>query len=185
GNLIIADMANQGMRRVDHRSHRITTVAGCGQKGDGGDGGPATSARFNEPYAAAVDARRNLFIIDRLNARVRRVDGKSGIITTVAGTGMPGYSGDGGPGDRAQLREPNGIALYRGQLYIADVSDQRVRRLDLATGTITTVAGTGRRATEGDGSPAARAALDGPRAVAVDRRGALFIVEREGNRVRR
>jgi streptogramin lyase len=185
GDLFIADMGNQRIRRVDHRSHRITTVAGCGRKGDGGDGGPATAALLNEPYAVALDDRGDLFIVDRLNARVRRVDLKSGIIITVAGTGTPGYSGDGGPGDRAQLREPNGIAWHNGQLDIADVSDERVRRLDLKTGTITTVAGTGRRATEGDGGPAARAALNGPRAVAVDRGGDLFIVEREGNRVRR
>jgi hypothetical protein len=185
GNLYIADMANQRIRRVDARTGVITTVAGSGAKGGGGDGGPAMAAAFNEPYGLALDRDGSFFVIDRLNTSIRRVDGKSGRIETVAGTGTPGYSGDGGPGKEAQLREPNGLALRGQELYIADVADQRVRRLDLRRGTITTFAGTGRRATSGDGGPARDAALNGPRAVALDRAGNLYIVEREGNRVRR
>src|SRR5947209_1228389 len=96
GNLLVADMANHCIRRVDHRSQRITTIVGCGRKGDSGDGGLAPKAMLNEPYGLALDDRDNLFIIDRLNARVRRVDAKTRVITTVAGTGTPGFSGDGG-----------------------------------------------------------------------------------------
>jgi sugar lactone lactonase YvrE len=185
GDLYVADMANQRVRRVDARTGKITTVAGSGAKGYRGDGGPATAAALNEPYGLALARDGSFFIVDRLNACVRRVDGKSGRIETVAGTGTPGYNGDGGPGTRAQLREPNGLALRGDELYIADVADQRVRRLDLKQGTITTFAGTGRRATSGDNGPARDADLNGPRAVTLDRAGNLYIVEREGNRVRR
>jgi sugar lactone lactonase YvrE len=113
------------------------------------------------------------------------VDAATGVITTVAGTGEPGYAGDGGPAAKAQLREPNGLALDgRGALYLADVSDNRIRKVDLASGRITTVVGTGRREFSGDGGPAAAAAINGARAVAVGPRGDLFICEREGNRIR-
>ena len=116
---------------------------------------------------------------------MRRVDGTTGIITTVAGTGEPGYSGDGGPGDRAQLREPNDCFLdSRGGLLIADIQDQRVRRLDLASGIISTFAGNGEKARHGDGLPAQEASILGARAICQDRSGNTYIAEREGNGVR-
>jgi sugar lactone lactonase YvrE len=164
----------------------ISTVAGSGQNGYSGDGGPATRATMNEPYGITLDADGHLFLVDRLNACIRRVDAKTGVIRTVAGTGQVGFSGDGGPGDKAQLREPNGVALDgRGRLYITDVRDQRVRVLDLSTGVITTFCGTGRREQTGDGGPYRQASLLGPRAVAVGPDGAVYICEREGHGVRR
>ena len=140
---------------------------------------------MNEPYSLEVDADGSIYIVDRLNAAVRRVDGATGIISTVAGTGEPGYSGDGGPGNAAQLREPNDCFLDgRGGLLIADIQDQRIRRLDLATGVINTFAGNGEKVRGGDGMPATQASILGARAVCMDSRGNTFIAEREGNGVR-
>ena len=186
GNLFIAEAFNHCIRSVDGKTGIVTTVAGNGTKGYSGDGGAATNAQFNEPYAVVVDEGGNLFIVDRLNACVRRIDGKTRAVTTVAGTGAAGYSGDGGPGAQAQLREPNDCCLDRkGGLLIADVRDNRIRRLDLKSGVITTFAGTGARKREGDGGPAAQASLNGARAVCVDGKGNTYICEREGNAIRR
>ena len=153
------------MRRIDGRSGIITTVAGTAEPGYGGDGGPATGAAFNQPYALDVDANGDLYIVDRLNAVIRKVDAASGIISTVAGTGAPGSGGDGGPAREAALREPNDCFLDgQGGLLIADVQDQRIRRLDLATGIITTFAGNGDKARAGDGLAATDASILGARA---------------------
>jgi DNA-binding beta-propeller fold protein YncE len=182
--MYIADTFNHSIRRVDIGGI-ITTVAGCGRKGYSGDGGKATEATMNEPYGVAVDRDGTLYIVDRLNAAIRRIDGKTGIITTLAGTGKPGYSGDGGPANKAQLREPNGLALDgKGGLLIADVADNRVRRVELSTGTIETICGTGRREFTGDEGIALGASINGARAVDVDRSGNIYICEREGNRIR-
>jgi sugar lactone lactonase YvrE len=180
------------VRKVDLKSGTIRTVAGCGRKGYSGDGGPATKATFNEPYAVVVAPGGDLYIVDRLNAVVRCVDGKTGAVRTVAGTGKKGHSGDGGKATEAQLREPNDCCLDgKGGLLIADVGDWRVRRLGLKSGTITTFAGTGRRKGKigagdlGDGGPATKALVHGARAVCVDGRGNTYICEREGNRIRK
>jgi hypothetical protein len=190
--LYIAEAFNHCIRRVDLTTGQITTVAGTGKKGYSGDGGPATRATFNEPYAVVVTAARDLYIVDRLNACIRKVDGKTGIVSTVAGTGKSGSSGDGGPGVKAQLVEPNDCCLDgKGGLLIADVRDWRIRRLDLKTGLITTFAGTGRRkgrpalAEKGDDGPATKAIVYGARAVCVDREGNTYICEREGNCIRK
>jgi hypothetical protein len=188
GNLLIVEAENHVVRRVRRDTGRIETLVGSGRRGYGGDGGPAVAASLNEPYAVAVDPGGDLYVADRLNACVRRVDVRTGVITTVAGNGTPGFSGDNGPGRRAQLREPNDCAVdaARGRLLIADVGDSRVRALDLRTGTLSTWGGTGRRAREGDGGPVGAAAFDGARAVAVDGRdGTVYVCEREGNAVRR
>ncbi len=184
--MYIADASNHCIRRVDQKSGLITTVAGCGSKGYSGDGGGATIAKMNEPYGVAADSRGNLFIVDRLNAAVRYVDAKTGIISTLAGNGTSGYKGDGEPAKFAQLKEPNGLALdARGNLYIADVSDNRIRKVDLKTKIITTICGTGIRKFSGDGGLAVHASIDGARAVDVDRSGNIYICEREGNRIRK
>jgi streptogramin lyase len=186
GNLFFSDTFNHRIRKVD-RAGVIITVAGNGTKGFGGDGGKATDATLNEPYGVELDADGNLFIVDRLNYCIRRVDAKTGVISTVAGTGgKSGFGGDGGPADKALLREPNGICLDgTGKLYIADVADQRVRVVNLKAGTIATLAGNGKRVSAGDGGPYKDATFAGPRAVAVGPDGCLYVVEREGNSVRR
>ena len=186
GNLYVAESANHCVRRIDGRSGIITTVAGTGELGYGGDGGPATKATMNQPYALDIAANGDLYIVDRLNAVIRKVDAASGTITTVAGTGTPGSGGDGGPATEAALREPNDCFLDgKDGLLIADVQDQRIRRLDLATGVITTFAGNGDKARAGDGLPATEASIFGARAVCADGRGNTYICERQGNGVRK
>jgi sugar lactone lactonase YvrE len=186
GNLYFSDTNNHRVRKVDANTGVITTVAGNGKKGFGGDGGPAAAAALNEPYGLALDAGDNLFIVDRLNYCVRKVDAKTGTISTVAGTGgKSGFGGDGGPATKALLAEPNGIALDgKGKLYVADVAGHRVRAVDLRSGTIQTLAGNGKAASTGDGGPLKAAQLNGPRAVAIGPDGRLFVVERNGHCVR-
>jgi NHL repeat len=192
GALYIAEAFNHCIRKVDLKSGVITTVAGTGKKGFSGDGGAATKAELNEPYAVVASPEGDLYIVDRLNARVRKVDVKSGNMTTVAGNGTKKYSGDGGPGEKAGLVEPNDCCLDgNGGLLIADVGDWRIRRLDLKKGTIDTFAGTGRKKGKvepkelGDGGPAAKALIHGARAVCVDGKGNTYICQREGHSVRR
>lgn len=185
GDMLIADALNHCIRRVDKRG-KISTIAGTGRRGWTGDGGSAKLATLNEPYGVTAGRDGSLYIVDRLNAAVRRVDARTGRITTLAGTGVSGFSGDGGPADKAQLREPNGIALdTSGGLLIADVRDNRLRRVDLRSGTVSTLCGTGRRACEGNGGPAHVASINGCRAVATAPDGAIYICEREGNAIRR
>lgn len=195
GNLYIAEAENHCIRKVDLKTGTISTVAGSGKKGNSGDGGPATNATFNEPYAVVIDQEGHLYIADRLNAVIRKVDGKTGTIATIAGTGKKGFGGDGGPGTKALLVEPNDVFLDgRGGLLIADVGDWRVRRLDLKTGVIDTFAGKGRPAGAGKGMPrdkigdgglAPKAVVVGARAVCVDDKGNTFICEREGSSIRK
>lgn len=186
GNIYMAEAMNHCVRRIDQRTGVITTVAGTGEPGYTGDGGPATRATLNQPYALQVDTQGDMYIVDRLNAVIRKVEAATGQITTVAGTGEPGFSGDGGPGRQAQLREPNDCFLDgRGGLLIADIQDQRIRRLHLATGIITTFAGNGDKVRAGDGGLATAASIMGARAVCMDQRGNTYICEREGNGVRK
>jgi hypothetical protein len=185
-NLYICDGRTHTVRRIDKTTQVITTVAGTGESGYSGDGGPATEATMDNLYSLTVDTNGDIYIVDRFNAAIRKVEAATGIITTVAGTGEPGYSGDGGPGPQAQMREPNDCFLDgKGGLLIADIQDQRVRRLDLNTGTITTFAGDGEKRRAGDGGPATEASVMGPRAVCVDTKGNTYIAEREGNGVRK
>jgi sugar lactone lactonase YvrE len=163
----------------------LITVAGNGQKGFSGDGGPGTQARLNNPYTVAMDAAGNLFIADSDNACVRRLS-PDGMITTVAGIGgHPGFSGDGGPATQARLNGPLGPAIdAAGDLLISDNGNNRVRKVD-PSGIITTVAGTGKSGFSGDGGPATMARLNGPTALAVDPMGDLFIPEWDSQRVRK
>lgn len=186
GNLYFSDTFNHRIRRVDARTGIITTCAGSGEAGYAGDGGPAIHARLNEPYGIAVDQAANVYIADRHNHCVRKLDGASGVITTFAGNGAAGYGGDGGPASRAQMAEPNGLVLDPTQrrLFIADVADHRVRAVDLATGTISTFAGTGDGQHSGDGGPASRAGIFGARAVKVAADATVYILERQGSTLR-
>ena len=186
GNLYVVEAMNHCVRRIDGHSGVITTVAGTGELGYSGDGRPATHATLNQPYALDIADNGDLYVVDRLNAVIRKVDAASGVISTVAGTGTPGASADGGPATQATLREPNDCFLDdSGGLLIADVQDQRIRRLDLATGVLTTFAGNGDKARAGDGHAATEASILGARAVCQDGSGNTYICEREGNGVRK
>ena len=187
GNLFYTEAKNHIVRRVDKASGIVTTVAGNCESGYSGDGGSAIQATMQEPNSLQVDQNNgDIYIVDRQNAVVRKVDATSGIITTVAGTGEVGYSGDGGPGNQAMFREPNDCFLDgKGGLLIADIQDQRIRRLDLATGIVTTVAGNGEKERTGDGKPALEASFLGARAVCLDSKGNMYVAEREGNGVRK
>ncbi len=186
GNLFIADTANHSIRRVDAVTDIITTVAGDGRAGGAGDGGAATSAQLSAPAGVAVDGLGNLFIADTVNNRIRRVDAVTGIITTVAGDGSAGFSGDGDAATSAQLIAPAGVAVDGlGNLFIADTVNNRIRRVDAVTGLITTVAGDGMLGFSGDGDPATSAQLRAPAGVAVDGLGNLFLADEFNNRIRR
>ncbi len=184
--LYFCEVDNHCIRRLDLRTHELSTVAGNRRRGYSGDRGPALEASLNQPYEVRFDAAGNMFFVEMQNHVVRRVDWKTRIITTVAGTGSPGFSGDGGPGVKAQLRQPHSIAFEpQGRLLICDIGNSRIRRLDLKTGSIETWAGTGERKAAPDGAPVAGTPLNGPRAVDVDPRGNLYVVLREGNAVYR
>lgn len=185
GALYLCDTNNHVIRRVDRRGI-ITTVAGTGKKGYAGDGGPALQAQLNEPYEVRFDKQGSLFFVERLNHTVRRVDAKTKIITTVAGTGQAGFSGDGGPAKQAMLNQPHSIQFDpRGALYICDILNHRIRKVDLKTGLITTFAGTGEKKPTSDGAKIAGTPLNGPRAIDFDRKGNLWLALREGNAVYR
>ena len=164
----------------------ITTAVGTGEKGFAGDGGPASEALLNGPFDIAFDRAGNLYFSDTFNHRIRRVEAATGIITTIAGNGEAGYSGDGGPATAAALNEPYGVVVDRaGNIYTADRLNRRVRRIDAASGIITTLAGTGEAAYSGDGGPASRAGLAEPNGLAFDpdeRR--LYIADVADHRVR-
>lgn len=183
GNVYIADARNQRVRRV-RGDGIITTIAGTGTAGYGGDGGPAIQAALNIPKDVAVDREGNVYIADFYNHRVRRVGG-DGIITTIAGTGMPGYGGDGGPAIQANLRGPNGITVdAKGNVYIADTGNDRIRRVGV-DGIIATVAGNGTWGFAGDRGLATRATLAGPCGIVVDPGGTMYISDSYNNRIRR
>ncbi len=186
GNLYVAEAINHCIRRVDSATGVITTIAGTGTEGYSGDGGPATEATFNQPYSLQVDTNGDVYVVDRLNYVIRKIDAASGIITTVAGTGEVAYGGDGRPAVEAKFREPNDCFLDgRGGLLVADVQDQRIRRVDLTSGIITTFAGNGAKERIGDGLPATEASILGARAVCMDGAGNTYIAEREGNGIRK
>jgi sugar lactone lactonase YvrE len=182
GNLFIADTDNNRIREVS-TTGIITTVAGGGT---GGDGVAATSAVLYQPYGVAVDAAGNIFIASPGNLSIKKVSASSGIITTVAGNGSPGYSGDGGPATSASLSEPFRVAVdTAGNLFIADIGNQSIRKVSASSGIITTVAGNGSPGYSGDGGPATWAQLDGPYDVAVDAAGNLFIADAFNDRIRK
>ena len=162
----------------------ITTIAGNGTTGYSGDGGAATSAELNTPSGVTVDGTGNIYIADYSNNRVRKVS-TSGIITTVAGNGKAGYSGDGGPATSAELFNPTGVAVDGlGNIYIADKYNNRIRKVS-TSGTISTVAGNGKAGYSGDGGSATSAELFNPTGVAVDGLGNIFIADRNNNKIRK
>jgi uncharacterized protein (TIGR03437 family) len=188
GNLYIADYNNNRIRKVSNGV--IATVAGNGAQGSSGDNGPATSAELYYPCGVAVDSSGNLYIADTVNNRIRMVSsgaiikGSNGVITTVAGNGTSGYSGDNGAPTSAKLYAPEGVAVdSAGNLYIADSGNNRIRKV--SGGLITTVAGNGTQGYSGDNGPATSAELNGPQSVAVDSSGNVYIADLSNNRIRK
>lgn len=180
--LYICEVGSHTIRRVDLMSGQSQVVVGTGKKGYQGDGGPATLAELNEPYEIRFDAKGNLLFVEMQNHIVRRVDAVTSVISTIAGTGKPGFSGDGGPATAAELRQPHSIALdSAGHIYICDIGNHRIRKVDAATGVISTFAGTGGRGTTPDGATLDGTPLNGPRALDFDGHNALFLALREGN----
>src|SRR5882762_5148243 len=144
GALYFCDLDNQRIRRLDLATGRVTTIAGTGERGYRGDGGPAVHAALNMPHELRFDSKGDLYVAERDNHVIRKVDMKTGVVSTVAGTGIAGFGGDGGPGVKAQLRQPHSIIFDRnGDLLICDIGNQRIRRLRLGSGIIETYAGTG------------------------------------------
>ncbi|MGC8758690.1 MAG: hypothetical protein ACP5UT_05415 [Bryobacteraceae bacterium] len=183
GNIYFCDTRNHRVRKIG-TDGKIQTIAGTGEKGETGDGGSALEAKLNSPTGVAVDAAGNVYIADQMNHRIRKVDA-SGIITTVAGTGLPGYSGNGGLATRAQLFYPCCIALdAQGNLFIADRTNNRVRRVDAAAGTISLAAGTGRFGDDFDGRPADQARLRFPMGLAADPQGRIYFSDNANSRVK-
>jgi sugar lactone lactonase YvrE len=181
---------------LEHKGQRIvraaadgkfTTFAGTGQPGRSGDGGPALQAQFFDPHGLAVTRDgRMMYVADTLNNQVRGIDLRRGGVTTVAGTGAKGFSGDGGPALQAAFNGAFAIAFGPDEksLFVADLGNRRIRRIDLRDNTVATVAGNGTKAAPTDGAPAAASPLEDPRAVAVDSQGLLYVVERNGNALR-
>ena len=184
GAIWFCEYAGQHIRRIA-RDGKITTIAGNGKRGFSGDGGPALEASFNQPHELRFDRSGNLFVADMVNQVIRRIDGRKGIITTVAGVGgQKGYSGDGGPATAATLNSPHSLQFGPdGSLYICDVGNHAIRRVDLKLGVISTVAGTGKAGPTPDGSPVSGTALNNPRSLDFDSDGNLWLVTREGNQV--
>lgn len=182
GNLYIADTIDNRVRKVDHATGLITTIAGTGTPGFSGDGGPAERAELNAPQGLAVARDGTVYIADTGNERIRRI--QDGVISTVAGTGSEGYGGDGTAGTKAQFDVPLGLALdSHDNLYIADSGNDRVRKLDVG-GRITTVVGNGTRGFAGDGGSAALAELAAPVALAIDASNNLYVADSLNNRIR-
>jgi hypothetical protein len=185
GNIFIADLDDNRVREVVNATGTIITVAGNGTATESGDGGPATSAGLNAPEGVAVDASGNLFIADASGNTVREVLAATGTISTVAGTGTYGYSGDNGPATAALLYEPTAVAVDgSGNLFIADTYNDRIREVVQATGNIVTIAGTGSVGYSGDGGPATSAKLNYPFGVFVDGSGNVFIGDTYNSRIR-
>jgi DNA-binding beta-propeller fold protein YncE len=207
GNMFIADSRNHRIRRIDRDTGIITTIAGNGMAGFAGDGGAPLAASFHMQFelcttapdgkvtcsnenpqpggGITLDDLGNLYVADTYNNRVRKIDLAAGVVSTVAGTGAPDFSGDGGPAVAATLRFPRDLEIRAGRLYVADTENHRVRAIDLATGIITTIAGNGQPTFAGDGGPAAQASLNLPFGIALDSEGALYVADTFNNRIRR
>ena len=185
GNLYVADTRHHRIRMVD-ASGTISTLAGTGDWGFSGDGGPAAAARLASPFGLALDREGNLYLSDSGNHRVRRIDAVTRTIETVAGTGELGFSVDGGPAIAAEVVDPRGIAADdSGNVVVAEPATSRLRRIDTVTGTIDTVAGTGAGGLSGDGGPASEGMLQRPQGVAADLSGNLYVADTWNHRLRR
>ena len=184
GTLYWADFGSNRVLRLDLKTRTIAVVAGNGTKGYSGDGGPAKSAQLSAPHEVRFDSKGNIYVAERDSHVVRFVDMKSGTISTAAGTGTRGYSGDGGPATRAQLAQPHSIALDGSDnVYICDIANHRVRRIDVKTGIIVTFAGTGAADPTPEDAPLAGTPTRGPRSIDIAPDGTMYLILREGNKV--
>ena len=185
GNIYFVEYTGHRVRKLDGKGV-LTTIAGTGEKGFGGDGGPALQATFNSMHSLAVAPNGDVYIADTLNNRVRKIDAKTGVVTTVVGTGEKGFSGDDGPATKAKFGNIYCATLdAKGEnLYLADLDNRRIRVVDLKTNVVTTVAGNGDKGVPKDGADAKAAPLVDPRAVAVDSKGNVYILERSGHALR-
>ena len=186
GNIYIADTANHRLRKVTVSTGKITTVAGTGTPGTGKDGILATTSNLFRPASVAVDVEGNIYIADSANHRIRKVSASTGLISTVAGTGTRSYNGDNIDATTAQLSAPLAVAVDKnGDIYIADTFNNRLRKVTISTGKITTIAGTGVNSYNGDNIDATTATIANPKGVAVDREGNVFIADSENYRIRK
>lgn len=180
GALTWAEFGSHRVLRL--QAGRVTVLAGNGMKGHAGDGADARQAELSTPHEVRFDSKGNMYIAERDTHVIRFVDGKTGVISTLAGTGVPGFAGDGGPSIQAQLRQPHSIVLDKSDnLYICDIGNNRVRRRDAVTGTITTFAGNGETVDTPDEAPLT-AALRGPRSIDIGPDGTMYLILREGNK---
>ena len=183
GAIWFCEYGGQTVKRVGPDG-KVAVVAGSGEKGYAGDGGPALKASFNLPHEIRFDAKGDLYVVDMTNHAVRKIDLKTGIITTFAGTGKAGYPGDGGPAAQAQFKQPHSIQFGPGgDLFICDIGNHAIRRVDAKTGIISTFAGTGKAGPTPDGAPIQGTSLNGPRSLDFDAKGDLWLATREGNQV--
>lgn len=185
GNLYIVDSQNNAIRMVTKSTGKISTIAGLGPNRPGytGDNGPATAATLHAPLAVAVDASNNIYIADNLNNVIRKISG--GVITTVAGTGVKGYTGDGGLALEATFSGIRGLATdAEGNVYIADSGNNVIRKITISTGKISTIAGTGATGYAGDGGSALAAKLSSPLGIAVDSDGNVYIADSQNSAIR-
>ena len=183
GAIWFCEYTGQRIRRVAPDG-TISTIAGTGQQGYTGDGGPALQATFKLPHELRFDAQGDLYIVDMTNHAVRKIDLKTKIITTIAGNGVAGYSGDGGPAVKAQFKQPHSIQFGpEGDLYVCDIGNHVIRKIDMKTGLISTFAGVGQAGATPDGAPIAGTPLKGPRSLDFDQQGNLWLATREGNQV--
>ena len=175
-----------GHRLIRVKNGHAEVVAGNGQKGFAGDGGPAAKAQLNSPHSIAVAASDDVYIADSFNCRVRRIDAKSGIISNFAGTGQKSFGGDGGPAEKAQFGNIYCVAFDPKfeRMYLADLDNRRIRAIDMKSGIVNTVAGNGQKGVPKDREAAKDQPLVDPRAVAADSRGNVYILERSGNALR-
>jgi sugar lactone lactonase YvrE len=185
GGLYWTDLGSNRVLSLDLKTRKIKVIAGNGTAGYSGDGGPAKAATLRAPHEVRFDSRGDIYVAERDNHVVRKVDMKSGVISTFAGTGASGFSGDGGPSSKAQLAQPHSIALDRSDnVFICDIVNHRVRRVDAKTGVITTFAGTGATTATPDEAPLAGTPTQGPRSIDIDpKTGVMYLILREGNKV--
>jgi DNA-binding beta-propeller fold protein YncE len=181
--LYITEVRNHRVLRLDLETGRLATLAGNGTKGYAGDGGPASAAQLNEPYEVRFDSAGNMLFVEMQNHVIRRVDAKTGNISTIAGTGKPGYGGDGGPATKASFKQPHSIVLDKqDNVYIADIGNHRIRKIDAKTGVITSIAGSDERKLPVAGEKAAGNPVFGPRALFMDGE-VLWVALREGHSI--